>query len=217
MTTTTDMDKDNDGVASRNLQIWRLSDLSLLRTFPLPDGAAGSEGLLTAEPRLLDDGKTVLVSTFNCGLYMMDGLAGDTPSARLIASFPRKAGTSCAIPVIAGHYYLVTVPAWSAVVSLDISDPGAPREVSRVTMGEGDVPHWIAISPDHRRVVVTGYQGMRHRVVIARFDPATGSARGRRTLPRRGREPARFPHGQQDMAPRWRRKGIPHGAVFSRP
>ena len=38
--------------------------------------------------------------------------------------------------MIAGHYYLVTVPAWSAVVSLDICDPGAPREVSRVTLAE---------------------------------------------------------------------------------
>ena len=216
VTTTTDMDKSNDGVASRNLQIWRLSDLSLLRTFPLPDGPAGSEGLLTAEPRLLDDGKTVLVSTFNCGLYMMDGLAGDTPSARLISSFPRKAGTSCAIPVIAGRYYLVTVPAWSAVVSLDISDPGAPREVSRVTLADADVPHWIAISPDHRRVVVTGYQGMKHRVVIARFDPATGQL----ALDERFREEGAAEPGFRMDNKTWPHggaaRGIPHGAVFSR-
>ena len=189
----------------------------MLRTFALPDGPAGSEGLLTAEPRLLDDGKTVLVSTFNCGLYLMEGLAGDTPSARLVASFPRKAGTNCAIPVIAGHYYLVTVPAWSAVVSLDISDPGAPREVSRVTLAADDVPHWIAISPDHRRVVVTGYEGMRHRVVIARFDPATGQlAVDERFREEGATEPGfrmdnkTWPHGGTA-------KGIPHGAVFSRP
>jgi len=216
VTTTTDMDKDNDSTASRNLQVWRLSDLSLLRTFPLPDGAAGAEGLLTAEPRLLDDGKTVLVSTFNCGLYLMDGLAGDTPSARLVASFPRKAGTNCAIPVIAGRYYLVTVPAWSAVVSMDITDPGTPREVSRVTLGAEDVPHWIAISPDHRRVVVTGYQGMRHRVVIARFDPATGQL----ALDERFREDGAAEPGYRMDNKTWPHggtaKGIPHGAVFSR-
>ena len=50
----------------------------------------GDEGLLTAEPRLLADGKTVLVSTFSCGLYLMEGLESDAPSARLVASFPRK-------------------------------------------------------------------------------------------------------------------------------
>jgi hypothetical protein len=217
VTTSTDMDRTNTGVASRNLQVWRLSDLSLLRTFPLPDGPAGSEGLLTAEPRLLDDGRTVLVSTFNCGLYLMDGLAGDTPSARLVASFPRKAGTYCALPVVAGRYYLVTVPAWSAVVSLDIASPAAPREVSRVTLGDGDVPHWIAIAPDHRRVVVTGYQGLRYRAVIARFDPATGQlAIDDRFREAGAAEPGfrmddkTWPHGGSA-------KGIPHGAVFSRP
>jgi hypothetical protein len=159
----------------------------------------------------------VLVSTFNCGLYLMEGLETEAPSARLVASFPRKDATYCAIPVVVGDYYLVTVPAWSAVVSLDISDPAAPREVSRVTLGPDDVPHWIAVSADGRRVAITGYGSMRHRVLIARFDAATGQL----TLDERFREEGAaergfrmddetWPHGGQAM-------GIPHGAVFSRP
>ena len=118
--------------------------------------------------------------------------------------------------MIVGNYYLVTVPAWSAVVSLDISDPAAPREVSRLTLGPDDVPHWIAIAPDRRRVVVTGYRAMQHRVVMARFDAATGAL----TLDDRFGDPdlatpgwtmtgRSWPHG--GAAP-----GIPHGAVFSR-
>ena len=215
VTTTTDMH--GDSPASRNLQVWSLKDLELLHTFPLPDGAIGNEGLLTAEPRLLDDGRTVLVSTFRCGLYLLEGIAGDAPSARLVASFPQKPGEYCAIPVIAGNYYLVTVPAWSAVVSLDISNPAAPREVSRVTLGPEDVPHWIAISPDRRRVVVTGYEGMKHRVMIARFDPATG----RLSLDRRFREEGSSEPGFRMDDKTWPHggdaKGIPHGALFSRP
>lgn len=215
VTTTSDMDADTE--ASRQLQLWRLSDLALLRTFSLPDGPAGGEGLLTAEPRVLRDGRTVLVSTFNCGLYLLDGLDGDAPSGRLVASFPRKAGTYCAIPVVAGDHYLVTVPAWNAVVSLDVRDPAAPREVGRVTFGPSDTPHWIALAPDGRRVVVTGYDGMQHRVEIAQFDPATGAlARDARFREEGATEPGiRFdgrtwPHGGAAA-------GIPHGAVFSRP
>jgi hypothetical protein len=215
VTTTTDMHKDDP--ASRNLQIWRLSDLQLLNTFPLPDGPAGNEGLLTAEPRLLPDGKTVLVSTFRCGLYLMEGLDGNSPSARLVASFPQKAGTYCAIPVISGHYYLVTVPAWNAVVSLDISDPSAPREVSRLTLGPEDVPHWIAISPDHRRIVVTGYAALQHRALIARFDPANGQLK----MDDRFREEGASEPGYRMDNKTWphggNAKGIPHGAVFSLP
>jgi hypothetical protein len=215
VTTTTDMH--NDDEASRNLQVWRLSDLALLRTFPLPDGPAGNEGLLTAEPRLMADGRTLLVSTFSCGLYVVQGLDGDSPSARLVASFPRKEGTSCAIPVISGNFYLVTVPAWNAVVSLDISDPSAPKEVGRLTLAPGDVPHWIAISPDHRRVVITGYAALQHRALIARFDPASGAL----TMDERFREEGSIEAGFRLDNKAWphggNTKGIPHGAVFGRP
>jgi len=214
VTTTTDMA--GSSPASRQLQVWRLSDLTLLKTITLPDGPRGDESMLTAEPRVLPDGKTVLVSTFACGLYLMEGLEGESPSARFVSSFPRKPGTNCAIPVIAGRYYLVTVPAWSAVVSLDISDPAAPREASRVTLGPDDVPHWISISPDHRRVVITGYASLQHRVMIARFDTTTGSL----TIDDRFREEGAAEPGFRMDNKTWphggNAKGKPHGAVFSR-
>ncbi|HEU5041966.1 MAG TPA: hypothetical protein VFT84_14140, partial [Gemmatimonadales bacterium] len=214
VTTTTDMAAGHD--ASRQLQIWRLSDLAVLHTMTLPNGPAGDESMLTAEPRVLADGRTVLVSTFACGLYLMEGLETESPSARLVASFPRKEGTYCAIPVISGHYYLVTVPAWSAVVSLDISDPAAPREVSRLVLGPDDVPHWISLSQDQRRVVVTGYGGMRHRVVVARFDSATG----RLAMDERFREEGATGPGFRMDDKTWPHggaaKGVPHGAVFGR-
>ena len=214
VTTTTDMA--GDYPASRQLQVWRLSDLALLHTITLPDGPAGDESRLTAEPRVLEDGRTVLVSTFACGLYLMEGVESERPSARLVASFPRKPKTYCAIPVVAGRYYLVTVPAWSAVVSLDVSDPSRPREVGRVTLGPDDVPHWVSLSQDRRRLVITGYGAMRNRVVIARFDTASGGL----SLDERFREEGaegpgflmegkRWPHGGSAA-------GIPHGAVFSR-
>lgn len=215
VSTTTDMDKDTP--SSNTLQLWRLSDLSLVRSFTLPDGPRGNEGHLTAEPRLMADGKTLLVSTFNCGLYLVQGIDSESPSARLVSSFPQKKDTYCAIPAISGHYYVVTVPAWNAVVSLDISDPANPREVSRMTLGANDTPHWLSISPDQRRVVVTGYDGMEHRVVIARFDSTSGQlAIDERFKEEGATEPGyrmdnkTWPHGGNA-------KGVPHGAVFSRP
>jgi hypothetical protein len=214
VTTTTDMDGTED---TRVVQIWRLSDLTLLHTFDLPNGPRGDEGFATAEPRLLSDGKTVLVSTFNCGLYLLDGLTSAKPSARLVSAFPRKKDTSCAIPTIAGHYYLVTVPAWSAVVSLDIADPAHPREVSRVSLGTDDVPHWISLEPNQRRVVITGYEAMKHRINIANFDATTG----RLSLDTRFREDGASTPGFRMDNKAWphggRAQGIPHGAVFSTP
>lgn len=195
VTTTTDMDADD--AASRQVQVWRLSDLSLLHSFALADGARGGEGMFTAEPRLLGDGRTVLVSTFACGLYLLEGLETDAPSGKLVASFPEKEGTSCAIPAVVGKFYLVTVPAYSAVVALDISDPSAPREVSRVAFDSTDVPHWLAVSPNQRRVVVTGYATMKRRVELLKLDPQTGALSRDFTIADVG--------------------GVPHGTVFSRP
>lgn len=215
VSTTTDMDKDTP--SSNTLQLWRLSDLSLVSSFTLPDGPRGTEGHLSAEPRLMADGRTLLVSTFNCGLYLVEGIDGATPTARLVSSFPQKKDTYCAIPAISGHFYVVTVPAWNAVVSLDISDPAKPREVSRMTLGTNDTPHWLSISPDQRRVVVTGYDGMEHRVVIARFDSTSGQL----TIDERFKEDGATAPGYRMDNKTWphggNAKGVPHGAVFSRP
>ena len=215
VTSTTDMDEKNP-YRGNQLQIWRLSNLELLHTITLPPGPLGDEGDLTAEPRMLADGRTVLVSTFNCGLYLLAGLEGTTPSGRLVATFPRSKGASCAIPVVSGRYLIITVPAYPGVVSLDLSDPANPREASRLTLDPGDEPHWIALEPNTRRLVITGYGNLTSRVLLATFDSATGAL----GLDHRFREPGctvpglalngPWPHG--GTAP-----GSPHGAVFGRP
>lgn len=210
VTTSSDMEKEYP--ASRTLQFWRLSDLKLLSSITLP----GPNGSLSAEPRLLDDGKTLLVSTFTCGLFLVEGVDSDKPAATQVGSFPRTKDTYCAIPVIVGHYYLVTVPAWNAVVSLDISNPKAPKEVSRVAFDSTDVPHWISVSPDHKRVVVTGYATMESTVQLLKFDASTGhlslDTRFRdegATKPGFRMDNKTWPHGGNA-------KAVPHGAVFSR-
>lgn len=214
LTTTTDMVGE---APVRAVQVWRLSDLQLLHTFDLPNGPHGDEGAFTAEPRVMADGRTVLVSTFNCGLYVIEGLDGNTPSGRLVSSFPQKTDAYCAIPVISGHYYLVTVPAYNAVVSLDIADPLHPREVSRVVLGADDIPHWISIEPNQRRVVITGYGALKNRVVIAAFDSSNGSL----NIDQRFREAGATEPGIRMDNRTWphggNAAGIPHGAVFSRP
>jgi hypothetical protein len=115
-----------------------------------------------------------------------------------------------------GRYYVVTVPAWSAVVSLDISDPAAPREVGRVTLGEGDIPHWLAASPDGSRLVVTGYGDLQHRALIVQLDTTSGAL----ALDARFRDAGASEPGVRFDARAWphggQAKGVPHGAVFTR-
>jgi hypothetical protein len=80
-----------------------------------------------------------------------------------------------------------------------------------------DTPHWIALEPNHRRVVITGYGALAHRVVIASFDPVTGSL----SLDSRFRDEGSAEPGVRMDNKTWphggRAPGIPHGAVFSVP
>ena len=216
VTSTTDMDAKNPYKANQ-VQIWRLSDLALLHTITLPQGPRGNEADLTAEPRLLSDGRTVMVSTFNCGLYLLEGLEGEAPSGRLVASFPLAPKTDCAIPVVTGRYWITTVTAYPAVVSLDISDPAHPREASRLTLEPGAEPHWIALEPSTRRLALTGYGLLKAKVLMIRFDSATGAL----ALDERFREAAADEPGLRLSGRTWPHggsaAGVPHGAVFSRP
>lgn len=211
VTTSTDM----AGVLNPAVQIWRLSDLSLRSTLVLEPGPAGSEHLGTAEPRLLADGRTVIVSTFSCGLYKLADLETE-PTATLVYAFSQQEGTYCALPVVTDRFWIQTVPAERALVTLDISDPDRPVEVARLTLGPDDVPHWISLEPGGHRIVITGYSGLAGRVLLARLDPETGELE----LEESFREPlggrpgvdlrrASWPHGETGPA-------APHGAVFSR-
>jgi hypothetical protein len=62
VSTNTSMHFKSDG-ETRTVQVWRLSDLKLLRTLILPPGPRGSEQNAPGEPQLLANGKTVLVHT----------------------------------------------------------------------------------------------------------------------------------------------------------
>jgi 56kDa selenium binding protein (SBP56) len=214
VTTATDM---HLAVRSRAVQIWRLSDLALLHTLLLPPGPRGDENWLTAEPRVLADGRTVLVNTFTCGLYRLRGLEGDAPRAEWVYSTPWTEGRNCAVPVVAGHFWLQTSGVEHAVVSLDISDPSHPREASRLTLQPDQVPHWIALEPSGQRLVITGYRELEQWVLLADLDPATGALQLDTSFKAPGAEQPgvdfgrdRWPHGATGPA-------VPHGAVFARP
>jgi hypothetical protein len=214
LSTTTDMDEANTKATSKWVQLWRLSDLKLLRSIELPPGPRGDENVWTGEPRLLPDGRSAYVHTFMCGLYLVRDLAGDAPVAKFVHGFD---GKNCGVPVLAGKYWLQTVPESHALLAMDISDVEHPREVARVIFGDDEQPHWIAMEPSGRRLVLnSGGGGSSNRVFLVNFDPTTGALAIDSTFRDAGatrpgvRLTARaFPHGFTGTA-------VPHGSVFSR-
>jgi hypothetical protein len=212
--TTTDMDSGHKEATSQWVQVWRLSDLSLLKSIALPPGPRGDEHYFTGEPKLLPDGQSVYVHTFNCGLYLVRGVDGAEPRASFVKGFP---GTDCGVPVLTSHYWLQTVPQTHALIALDIADPAHPREVSSVIFGDDEEPHWLAIDSSGRRLVLNsaGYT-KGNRLFVINFDPASGTLSiddGFRdagsTRPGIDLTGKPWPHGFSG-------KPVPHGTVFSR-
>ena len=97
VSTTTDMDEKNLKATSEWVQLWRLSDLTLLKTFALAPGPRGDENRFTGEPRLLPDGKSVYIHTFNCGLYLLRGIDTPSHSVSFVRSFQ---GKDCGVPIL---------------------------------------------------------------------------------------------------------------------
>ena len=203
---TTSSDMAEKGVA-RSVQIWRLSDLKYLSTVLLPPGPRTKVNFDPAEPRLLADGKTVMVSTFNCGLFLLDGLDRPAPTARLVHDFVGPG--YCAIPVVAGRYWVQTDPGLPGLVSLDVSNPARPRVVDRLVLAMDQPPHWISLSADGRRIVISGGdKALQSRLLMATIDRKTGKLALDPSLSIDFDRPS-WPHGDSG-------KAIPHGAVFSR-
>lgn len=210
VSTTTDMR--SEAPTATTVQIWRLSDLALLHTIRLPE-SPGNAHWLPAEPRVLPGGE-VIVNTFACGLFLLEDVDTEAPSARLIARFPWENPRECALPVIRGPFWVQTNATTHSLITLDMSDPGNPREVARLELDPDDEPHWISLEPGGDRIVVTGVGSLRGRVLLVRLDPGTGRLTPIEGFGEPGAEVSflreEWPHGATGAA-------TPHGAVFSRP
>lgn len=216
VTTSADM---HGRLLGRSVQVWRLSDLTLLHTVLLPPGPRGNEQLHPAEARVLADGKSVMVTTFRCGMYVLSELDG-IPVARLARSFPWSpvAGEDmdCNVPVRFGRFWVQPVGTTGSLVVLDVSRPEEPVIVDELAFGVDARPHWLALEPGGKRIVMTGGGTLAGGVYLIDVDPETGKLRLATDLPATGSgipgirfDRDEWPHGKTGPA-------FAHGTVFSR-
>jgi len=189
-------------------QVWRLSDLKLLKTAYFDAGENHYGHISPEEPRLGPDG-SIFVQTLGCGIERITGVKTDQPQSQLVYTFP---GNWCGVPTIVGHYLIQSVPAMHGLIVLDITNGVKPVEVSRLKFSDTYKPHWTGWDAKTQRVVVTGKET---RLFLVKLDQATGAlamdntfhdAEGKTGFNFEERE---WPHG-------WKGSGLPHGVVFSR-
>jgi 56kDa selenium binding protein (SBP56) len=193
-------------------QLWRLSDLKLLKTESFDPGHNLYGHADPEEPRLAPDG-SILVQTFSCGLQRITGMATDTPRATLVHTFP---GGGCGVPTVVGHYLIESDRLTHGLIVLDIANPASPVEVSRLQLSSDYSPHWTGWDPETQRLVVTpNADAPTHRLYLLKLDQSTGiltidtAFHDDHNNPGFDFDNRQWPHG-------WNGSGAPHGAVFSR-
>jgi hypothetical protein len=199
---------DADLFSGVTYQIWRLSDLKLLKTENFDIGNDRYSHISPEEPRRAPDG-SILVQTLGCGMERITGVTTQKPVSKLVYTFP---GNWCGVPTIVGHFFVESVPAIHGLIVMDITRPGHPVEVSRLTLSDEFFTHWTGWDAKTHRLVVTGSAG---RLYLAKLDEDSGAltldtafhdANGKPGFDFADRE---WPHG-------WKGTGKPHGVVFSR-
>ena len=187
------------------VQVYRLSDLSLIKTIRLETNEGPNE------PRVLRDGRTVLVNTVECRLYQVTGLEGMDPQLRMVH---QESPRGCAGPVVIGDVWVQASAADHRVFALDIRDLNDVRAVSSVSFDERQRPHWLATDGSRIVVVNEPVQTAERRMWMLNVNRATGEL----TLDRAFRDAgsdrpgiafdrASWPHGATGT-------GVPHGTVF---
>ena len=191
-------------------QVWRLSDLKLLKTVFFDTGGHRYGDIDPEEPRLGPDG-SVYVQTLACGIERITGIGTADPKSKLVYVFP---GSFCGVPTFVGHHLVQSDPLTHGLIVLDMANPSKPVEVSRLFIEDQFTPHWTGWDARTKRLAVTGY-GDDHRLFMLKLDEHTGilsvdtafhDAAGKPGFSFDNRQ---WPHG-------WTGSANPHGVVFSR-
>jgi hypothetical protein len=191
-------------------QIWRLSDLKLLKTAYFDEGPLHVGHTSPEEPRRGPDG-SIFVQTVACGVERITGLDTANPQSQLVYRFP---GVYCGVPTIVGHFFIQSVPVIRGLIVLDIANPGAPKEVARLKLSDAMVPHWTGWDAKTQRLVVTGYNEA--RLYLLKLDQVTGQLEVDSTFRGDDGKPG-FNFADQAWPHGWKGTGVPHGVVFSSP
>ena len=208
---TTSAPMDNE-VTANVIQVWRLSDLRLLKTLSVPEISGDSAHIAPFEVRALGDG-SVIMNSYYCGLFRVTGLASEPRIDRVMAlPWPRNNG--CSVPVIAGRYLVMPIAYAHRFATIDIADPAHPREVASLMTDSTFFPHWASADPGSDRLVFTDQGDGAPMVKIAHLNATTGRLSWDSTFKDRGATSpgvsyhrANWPNGVTGMA-------MPHGAVF---
>src|SRR5262245_34431138 len=137
-----------------SVRVWSLRDRRILRTVEIP-GAGGTIDvkLIPGDPR----GRAYTAGMLDDKLYLVNTRDGVAAPVFDFASIAPGGWPQLMRMTEDGTRLFVTMNVAGLVAMLDTSDPRHPRLLSTLDLGRDSGPHYLALTRDERRLVVSDY------------------------------------------------------------
>jgi hypothetical protein len=136
------------------VRVWNLKRRQILRTVAIP-GAGGTIDvkLIPGDPRR----RAYTAGMLDDQLYLIDTDRGVARSVFNFASISKGGWPQLMRMTADGKRLFLSMNVAGKIAMFDTSDPEHPRLIKALDLGADSGPHYLALTPDEKRLVITDY------------------------------------------------------------
>jgi hypothetical protein len=136
-----------------SVRVWDFARREILRTIPIPGGGTIDVKLIPNDRR----GRAYTAAMLDDHLYLVDTKRGSAEAVFDFASIYPAGWPQLMRMTANGARLFVSMNQAGKVVMLDTSDPRHPRLLKTLDLGPQSGPHYIALTRDEKRLVISDY------------------------------------------------------------
>jgi len=137
-----------------SVRVWDYTTRRIVRSIPIPNAGGTIDVQLIPDDRR---GRAYTAGMIDDKLYLIDTRAGTARPVFDFGTIARGGWPQLMRMTRDGSRLFVTMNVAGLVAMLDTSDPGNPALLATVDLGAGSGPHYLTLTRDERRLVVSDY------------------------------------------------------------
>jgi hypothetical protein len=137
-----------------SVRVWDLKRREILRTISIPNAGG------TIDVRLIPDDpqqRGYTAGMLDDKLYLLNTRNGTARPVFDFSTIQKRGWPQLMRATSDGRRLFVSMNQAGKVVMFDISDPDEPRVLKVLDLGSGAGPHYIALAPDEKRLIISDY------------------------------------------------------------
>ena len=137
-----------------SVRVWNFRSRTILRTIPIPNAGGTIDVKLIPEDPLA---RAYTAGMLDDQLYLVDATTGTATSVFDLGSIARGGWPQLIRMTEDGRRLFITMNTAGKVAMFDTSVPAHPKLLRVVDLGAGSGPHYLRLTADERRLVVSDY------------------------------------------------------------